>query len=47
MTRRERHLIYEGDIPRTDDMPARIGIAFDLFDELTHLVGRFTVFALP
>ena len=38
VARRQRHVGYVGDVPRRDDVPARVGVGADLLDDLRELV---------
>src|SRR4030095_1328003 len=47
VARRQRHLRELADIPSADDQPPRIGIRFDLLENLSHLVDLSAVGSGP
>ena len=47
VARRQRHLLDFADVPRADDEPARIGIFFDLRDDVVNLVDAASVGGAP
>ena len=47
MARREGHVIHQGHIPRTDDVPPRPWIVFQAVNQSGNLVNGFAVVSRP